>query len=190
MTQRVELFSSKKKKTHRIEPFHYDPKNWIFFFRYDSKNRIFFFEKITQELNLFFCRRLKELNFFLFKMTTQSIFFQEKWLKEFNYFFFLNVTLRIDLFFWYDSKIFLNRTLRFFSNVTQKKLNFFLNVTLRIEHFFTFTLRIELIFPNKTLRIEPPSTIRLKCIVLWIWHKELNFFFECDSKFFFFNKKL
>ena len=84
-----------KKKTQRIEPFHYDPKNWTLFFS-DMTQRIellfsdmtqrieLFFSHMTQRTELFFLLRLKELNSLL--NTTQQIqpFFH--WLKELKFF--------------------------------------------------------------------------------------------------------
>ena len=114
MTQRVELFSSKKKlkelnlsiMTQRIASF-FDMTQRIeyFFMKNNSRIEPFFFLQTTQRIELFFFltkRRLK-------------VFFQEKWLKEFNSFFFEHDSKNwSSFFFWYGSKIFLNMTLRFF----------------------------------------------------------------------------
>ena len=136
---------------------------------------------MTQRLEPFFFQKkydLQELNFL--KILTQTISPFLVWLKELKFFleydsknwtFYLNTTHRIEPFceiwlkelnfFEYDSK---NWTL-FLDDSKKWTLFFLLNMTQRIEQ----------IFLNMRQRIEP-------FFFPWIWRKELNSFFECDSK--------
>ena len=113
--------------------------------RLQNQIKSFFFSNMTQRVELFSSKKkLKELNYFHYD--------------SMNLNFFLQTTQRIQLFFlhdfkncffWYDSKIFQNMTLRtvfFFKKIwLKKKIElFFLNVTRRIE---SFSLRLQELNP-------------------------------------------
>ena len=135
------------------------------FLWYDSKNWIFF-EKI-KELNLFFSRIwLKELNSFEMTKRIEPLFMNlfSIWLKELKSFFQYDAKNWTFLVFQYDSKNWI----------------FFFNLTQRIVCFYYMTQRVELLFWNLTLRIEP---------FYWVWWTFLLSMtqrielFEFDSNF-------
>ena len=72
------------------------------FFYYDSKNWTRFFQIRLQELNTFFNKTQRycsnELNFCWMWLKELNFFFGAIWLKQMNLF--LNLTQRIELFFW------------------------------------------------------------------------------------------
>ena len=160
-----------------------DSKNWAFFFyKKNMTHRNWTFFHMTQRIEPFFEYDSKNWkNFMIFWLKELNLFWI--WLENLN--FFLNVTHRIELFYWlkemsscfqndkdfveYDSK---NRT---FVWICLQELNLFWNFTQWIEHSAqkdskNWTLKDYL--NNKTF--------------LWIgesiWLKELNFFSKYHSK--------
>ena len=138
MTQRIELFFCCDSKNWTS--FLYDSKNWTCFFNmtqrieYDSKDWTFFCFNMTQRIVSFF--RWLELNAFFFSM----------WLQELKKI--LNVTQRVELFFWRDSK---NWTSFFFLKKNETLRNETFSIWLKDWTFFLIWLK-EL---NMTQRIEP-----------------------------------
>ena len=208
MTPRVQLFLCSN-MTQRIEPFflQVDSKNCVFFecqriepffFEYDSKNWTLCFSQNVSKNWIFFKKMLKELNLSFIWTTfymTQWIELFSIWLEElslFKYdskswtFFFLNMTQKLEPSFEYDSKkwAFLNMTQRseLFWTLLRESNPFF-KTTQRIEPFSKSDSK-NWPFLKMTQIIETFSKYDAKNwnFFLWIWLKELNFFFWYDSK--------
>ena len=168
-----------------------DSKNRIFFSRYASKHWAFEKYDWLKEWNLFFFFRKNDSKNWIFSNMTQRI---EHFLQEFdkqskNCFLFKNDSKNWTFFEKYVSKnsTFLKkkRCLEDFSEKFHSNFKTFFWMTQRIEFLFNMTHRnwtlllnmsqsINLSFLEKmTQRIEPLCPI---------WLKELNLFFQFDSK--------
>ena len=162
--------------TQRIEPFFLecDSKNWTFFFWMWPKELNFFFaffflKKKTQRIELFLeydpknwtLRKKKELD-------------SKKWTL-----FFFDVAQRIDPFFYMTQRL----DNSFFYDL--QELNSFLKIWLKQLVLFRMTQRVEPFIFKKymTQWIEPCVKKRFKEFNhFFIWHKELNFFLQHDTK--------
>ena len=150
------LFQYDSKELNLLE---YDSKKWTFIL-WISLKELNFFVNMTQRSELFFWTWLKEVNFFS-KYHSKNWSFFSKWLKELN-------------FSKCDSK---NWT---FFQLWLKHLNLFLNMIRRIELlsdiFDSKSKNRTSFFFNTTQRIE--HLFFLHVTHVFIWFKELIFFFE------------
>ena len=189
-----------------------DSKIWTLFFPYDSKTWAFFQKYDLQELNLLknMTQRIELFKYgsknwtFPFFLKTHRIkdWFFSIWLKAFNPPFF-NLTQRIEPSFykWLEDLNFLlqkclkelnlswkNDSKNWFSEKYQSDyLNFLM--TQRIELFWNMTFRTEPFFQYDSWKVNPSFqhthrnwTFLFNMTLTNIWLKELNLFFEYESK--------
>ena len=166
MTQRIEhLFSWTWRRELNLSSWtwrrEHNPKNWTLF-EYDSMDWTFF--NVIQRIELLTQRIVP---FWKFDSKNWTIFFTI-WLTELNLFFYM--AQRIEPF------LFLNITLRIEPDLCfkKKKQLELISFSKRMDLFFTWHEELNLFFWNVTQRIEP--------FFFWLWLKELNCFFNYDSK--------